>query len=126
MIGLSEFTPGGGRRSLLARGLIITGVNPLSGNAFESIRTCWGHAEIRLQFGVGGRSIRSAMVMNSVQVECADGCNLLCRAEPEAIFRKGVFIPGAIEPYFHPDHETVYGNRFVAFIVWICSKCPSH
>jgi hypothetical protein len=126
MIRLSEFIPKGGGRNLLARGWIITGVNPLTGNAFESIRTWCVEAEIRLRFGLGGRSIRSGMVMNTVQVEFADGCDLLCRAELKAIFRKGVFIPGAIQPDFHPDRETVYGNRLVTFVVWICSECPSH
>jgi hypothetical protein len=64
--------------------------------------------------------------MNRGQVEVADGSNLFCRPYLKAIFGKGVFIPGAIQPDFHPDRETVYGNRFVPFVVWICSQCPSH
>ena len=39
MIRLSESTPNSGGRQRLTRGAIITGVNPLSGNAFESIKT---------------------------------------------------------------------------------------
>lgn len=64
--------------------------------------------------------------MNTAQVQFADYCDLFGRAELKAVLREGMFMPGAIQPDFHPDCETVYGNRFVAFVVGSFSKFPSH
>lgn len=93
---LSELTLPDGNRTLLVRDLTIAILNPLGRNALESVRMQRVEAGGRRGVGLSGGPIRPWMVMNIVEFELADECDLFRRVKGKSTFWKGVFIPGAL------------------------------